>query len=137
MAFNSDEFSYKDITAVAGGRILGGLTGIKYGMKVDREYIYARGNKPRAIQDKNKTPEGEIKVLQSELRAFLKSSGTNSILDLTLDNITITYAPTGGIPVTDQLQHVKFLEEMQEMNQGDGNMEVTLPIMFLDVKYDI
>lgn len=137
MAVNTDQYQWKDISAVAGGRPVPGLIGIKYGEKVEREYIYARGDKPQAILDKNRSYEGEIKVLQSELEAFIRSSPAKSILDLTLDTLTVAYAPVGGLPTVDQLVNVKFMESFKEMNQSDSHMEVTLPIMFLDLKHDI
>jgi len=137
MTFNSDEYAWKDITAVVNGRPLLGITGVKYGEKIDREYLYGKGNKPRAIQDKNISYEGELKVRQSELEALTASSPKKSILNLTLDVVTIAYAPEDGVITTDQLVHVKFSENMKELNQGDAAMEVTLPIMFLEVKYNV
>lgn len=137
LSFNSKEYSWVELTAVAGGRMLNGLRGIKYGEKIEREYLYAKGNKPWAIQDKNISYEGELTLLQSELEAFIKSSTKKSILSLTLDTLTCAYAPTDGTIVTDQLRHVKFMESMKEFKQGDGFMEITLPIMFLDLKHQI
>ncbi len=135
--FNSAEYAWVDLTAVAGGRILNGIRGIKYGEKIEREYLYAKGNKPWAIQDKNIAFEGEITVSQSELEAFIKSSGNKSILSITLDSLTCSYAPSDGVLVTDQLKHIKFMESMKELKQGDAFMEVTIPIMFLDLKHQI
>ena len=137
LTFNSAEYSWGDGTAVAGGRILNGIRGIKYGEKIEREYLYAKGNKPWGIQDKNISFEGEITVLQSELEAFIKSSKKKSILDITLDTLTWSYAPTDGEIVTDQLRYIKFMESMKELKQGDPFMEVTLPIMFIDLKHQI
>ena len=137
VAFDSSEYAWVDITAVAGGRPLFGIRGVKYGEKIDREYLYGKGNKPWAIQDKNISYEGELTVLQSELEAFIKSSNGKSILNLKLDNVTISYAPTDGQIVTDQLRIVKFMDSMKEMKQGDAYMEITLPIMFLDLKQQI
>lgn len=135
--FNSAEYAWVDITAVAGGRPLLGITGIKYGESIEREYIYGKGNKPKAIQDKNISYEGELRVLQSELEALIAASPRKSILGLVLDEVTIAYAPEDGIPTVDQLVHVKFTESMKEMSQGDGSMEVTLPIMFIDLKHNV
>ena len=137
LEFNSAEYGWNDITAVAGGRVLNGIRGLKYGEKIEREYLYAKGNKPWAIQDKNISYEGELTVLQSELEAFIKSSGKKSILNITLETLTISYAPLDGALVTDQLRQIKFTESFKEMKQDDGFMEITLPIMFLDLKHQI
>ncbi len=137
LTFNSAEYAWGDLTAVAGGRILNGIRGTKYGEKIEREYLYAKGNRPWAIQDKNIAYEGELTVLQSELEAFIKSSAGKSILSITLDTLTCSYAPANGELVTDQLKHIKFMESMKELKQGDAFMEVTIPIMFLDLKQQI
>ena len=137
LTFNSAEYAWVDFTAVAGGRILSGIRGIKYGEKIEREYLYAKGNRPWAIQDKNISFEGELTLLQSELEAFIKSSNNKSILSITLDTLTCSYAPADGQLVTDQLRHVKFMESIKELKQGDAFMEITIPIMFLDLKQQI
>ncbi len=137
LTFNSSEYAWVDLTAVAGGRILNGIRGIKSGEKIEREYLCAKGNRPWAIQDKNIAYEGELTVLQSELEAFIKSSKNKSILSITLDTLTCSYAPKDGELVTDQLKHIKFMESMKEIKQGDAFMEVTIPIMFLDLKQQI
>ncbi len=137
LTFDSKEYAWVDLTAVAGGRILGGIRGIKYGEKIEREYLYAKGNRPWAIQDKNITYEGELTLLQSELEAFIKSSGNASILSITLDTLTCSYASKEGELVTDQLKDIKFMESMKELKQGDAFMEVTIPIMFLELKQQI
>lgn len=135
--FNSKEYGWIDITISAGGRVFYGARSVKYGEKIEREYLYAKGDKPYAIQDKNISYEGELGVLQSELEALIRDSGAKSILGVTLDTVTVSYAPSDGEVVTDQLRHVKFTESMKELKQGDGFMEVTLPIMFLELKHQI
>ena len=137
MAFNSDEYAWKDLTAVGGGRVLAGLTKVKHETKLEREYVYGKGNAPRAIQDKNIEHSGELEMLQSEYQALVKASPNNDILKLTLDNLTLSCAPAGGVPTTDQLCHVKFTSKGKEMTQGDGHIKITLPFMFLDIKEDI
>ncbi len=138
-AINNNEYGWTEFTAVAGGRILYGIQGLKYGEKIEREFLYGKGNQPWSIQDKNISYEGELTLLQSELEAFIKSSSTKSILDLTLDVVTASYLPKDVGPiVTDQLLHVRFMESMKEMKQGDGSMAaITIPIMFLRLKHQI
>ena len=120
LVFNSKEYAWVDLTAVAGGRILNGIRAIKYGEKIEREYLYAKGNRPWAIQDKNISYEGEITILQSELEAFIAASDQKSILSITLDTLTCSYAPPDGQLITDQLEHIKFTESIKELKQGDN-----------------
>ena len=137
--FDSTEYSWNNITVVAGGRPLAGIVGVKYGEKQEKEYLYAKGNEPHSIQRKNKSYEGEITILQSELEALIKSSPQKSLLNVKLETITIAYAPKDGpgVITVDQIKKAEFTESMKDIKQGDGNMEIALPIMFLRLKQNI
>ena len=51
------------------------------------------------------------------------------------NDIVVAYVPNdGGQIVTDILKGVEFTEVKKGMNQGDKNMIVELPILFIDVK---
>lgn len=131
MAFNSNEYSWCDISAVIGGRILEGLTAIEYSIKQDKELIYGRGCDPHAIGRGNKSGEGKLTVLQSEYEAMVRDAKNNDILSLTID-IPISYVPQDGGPiVNDILKNVEFTEDAKKANQGDKNMPVELPFLFL------
>lgn len=138
MAFDTNQYAWKDVTVVMGGRPVTGIQGVAYTEKVEREAVYGKGNEPQAIQTKNKSYDGSIDLLQSELEALIKASPTGSILDLKLDNITISYAENGQANViTDQLIEVQFTESPKSIKQGDAYMTITLPIIFLRVKHQI
>lgn len=89
---------------------------------------------PIAIQKGNKSIEGEITVLQSELETMRLQSGTGSILDLQLDGVVCYGNPANGdVLVTDVVQGIQFTEEPKELKQGDKFMEITLPFIALRV----
>ena len=130
--FNSRQYEWADITVFAGGRDITGIRSIKYATKQEKELLHGKGNNPLPIQKGNKTNEGEIGLLQSELEALEVAAG-GSILDLEL-NVVVTYGnPTQGDAVkTDQLIGVQFTEDPRELKQGDKFMEITVPFIFLE-----
>lgn len=132
MAFNSRQYEFADVTVYMGNRDVTGLRAIKYASKQEKELLHGKGNKPMSIQKGNKTYEGEIGLLQSELEA-LEVAGGGSILDLEL-TIVVNYGnPSKGDMIkTDVLTGVQFTEESRELKQGDKFMEVTLPFIFLE-----
>ena len=78
--------------------------------------------------------EGKISIWQSELEAMTRDATNKNILALSFD-IVVAYVPNdGGQIVTDILKGVEFTEVKKGMNQGDKNMIVELPILFIDVK---
>lgn len=132
--FNSREYEWADLTFLLGGKDLTGFRGIKYTIKQEKEVVYGKGNMPIAIQKGNKSIEGEITVLQSELETMRLQSGTKSILDLQLDGVVCYGNPANGdVLVTDVVQGIQFTEEPKELKQGDKFMEITLPFIALRV----
>lgn len=132
--FNSREYEWADLTFLLGGKDLTGFRGIKYSIKQEKEVVYGKGNMPIAIQKGNKSIEGEITILQSELETMRLQSGTKSILDLQLDGVVCYGNPANGdVLVTDVVQGIQFTEEPKELKQGDKFMEITLPFIALRV----
>lgn len=130
--FNSRQYEWSDITVFAGNRDVTGIRSVKYVTKQEKELLHGKGNMPMSIQKGNKTNEGEIGLLQSELEA-LEFAGGGSILDLDL-TVVVNYGnPSKGDMIkTDVLVGVQFTEDPREMKQGDKFMDVTLPFIFLE-----
>lgn len=132
--FNSREYEWADLTFLLGGKDLTGFRGIKYSIKQEKEVVYGKGNMPIAIQKGNKSIEGEIVVLQSELETLRLQDKDNSILNLQLDAVVCYGNPLNGdVLVTDVIQGIQFTEEPKELKQGDKFMEITLPFIALRV----
>jgi len=134
MAFNSKEYSWAEVQVVMLGRPVTRIRGIKYGVKKEKEYLHARGENPHSIQSGNKTYEGEITLLQSELEAMqAQLSSTEDLTDMDAFSITVAYVPKNNAQVVVHiLKAVEFTEDMREMQQGDKFQEIALPIMFLE-----
>lgn len=132
--FNSREYEWADVTLMLGGKDITGVRGIKYSTKQEKETVYGKGNEPIAIQKGNKSYEGEIVVLQSELETLRLQDKDNSILNLQLDAVVCYGNPLNGdVLVTDVIQGIQFTEEPKELKQGDKFMEITLPFIALRV----
>lgn len=133
--FNSREYEWADVTIVLGGKPITGIQSIKYTAKQDKKLVYGKGNKPQKIGKGNISYEGEIGILQSELETLRLLAKDGSILSLQLDAIVAYGNPTeGDMLITDVLQGIQFSEESKELKQGDTNMEIKLPFIFLDKK---
>ena len=132
--FNSREYEWADIDVVMAGRPVTGIRGIKYNTKKEKELVYAKGNKPHAVQSGNYDHSGEITVLQSEYNA-LRQSAKGDILGISLDIVVAYGNPTRGDAITtDILVGVEFTEDNTEWKQGDKFQEKNLPFVFLDKK---
>ncbi|WP_289665567.1 hypothetical protein [Flavobacterium panacagri] len=132
--FSSKQYAWSDVSISIGGRIIEGITEVEYTVKQEKETLRGRGNNPHKVTRGNKSYEGKITIWQSELEAMVLSAPNFDILDLTFD-IIVSYVPSdGGKTVIDVLSGCEFTETKKSMKQGDKNMVVELPIVFLGVK---
>ena len=117
------------------GRFITGLQGVRYSAKQDKGYVYGVGNEPRAIQHGNRTYDGYLRLLQSELEALVTSAPNKDLLSLQFD-ISVSYHPKDANSriVTDVLKYCEFREVPKQLNQNDTLMEVELPILFLGLQ---
>lgn len=136
MQFNSREYEWADLSVVMAGRSVTGIRGLKYTSSQEKEALYAKGNKPHAIQRGNKSYSGTVKILQSELEALERAAG-GDILDATF-NIIASYGNPlkGDIIKVDLLQQCEITEVPKGLEQGDKFMEIELPLIIMDVIKD-
>ncbi|MBN1183860.1 MAG: hypothetical protein JXB49_16325 [Bacteroidales bacterium] len=132
--FSTKQYSWSSVKVFLFGRLVTGLRGVKYSVKKEKEPVHGAGDEPLAIQSGNKTYEGNITLLQSELEAITKAAKTAGYADLTDIpgfDIQVTYANIGDRPTTDSLIGCEFTEETKSLKQGDKFMEISLPVIFL------
>ena len=135
--FESKQYAWSNIEIVMLGRPVTGIRGVSYKASQEKEVVYGRGDKPRSIQHGNKSFEGSLTLLQSEIEALLTASGKGkNIVDIPAFDIVVAYVPNGvGNIITDIIKNVEFTEVEKSLKQGDKFMEIELPFIALDVEY--
>lgn len=132
---NSREYEWGDYTVVVAGRVVTGIRGLKYTSHQEKEALFAKGNKPHSIQHGNKTYDGTLILLQSELEAITKAAG-GDLLDASFNVISEYGNPLKGDPIsTDLLKGVEFTEVPKGLNQNDKFAEIELPIIIREIKH--
>lgn len=132
--FSSKQYSWSDLTIVVGGRILEGVVEVEYTSKQDKDVLRGRGSKGHNILRGNKDYAGKIVIWQSELESMTKDAPDKDILNLTFDVIVSYVPPEIGQVVVDVLKTCEFIEGKKALKQGDKQMLVELPFIFLEVK---
>ncbi|MBR1922144.1 MAG: hypothetical protein IJ838_00120 [Paludibacteraceae bacterium] len=137
---NGRQYEFADLSLILGGRDVVGMHGIKYTEKQEKELLYGKGNQPLSIQKGNRSYEGEITLLQSELETLKllarQQTGRSSVLGLNLNAVVCYGNPLkGDAMITDRLFGIQFTEEEKSLSQGDKFMEVTLPFICTDIQY--
>lgn len=134
--FDTEQFSWSDLSIQIDSRVVVGLRGISYKKTIEKEFVYAKGNDPLAIREGKISYEGEIKILQNELELLIEAAPEGDLQGLRDLLITIAYE-RDELVIVDQLFGVSFTEIGKALSQGETFMEVTLPIMFLGMKLNI
>ena len=136
MQFNTREYEWADVTVVLAGRTVTGIRGVSYTSSQEKEALYAKGNKPHAIQRGNKSYSGNIRLLQSELEALEAAAG-GDVLNASF-NVIVSYGNPlkGDVITTDLLKGCEITEVPKGLNQNDKFMEIELPLVALDIVYD-
>ena len=130
----SKQYAWDDYSIAYGGRILEGVTGFENTSKQEKEYLYGRGNKPHQILRGDKSNEGRLKIWQSELERMIADAPDNDVLKLRF-NLTEAFVPKeGGQTVINIYEDMEITEIPRAFNQGDKNMIIELPVMYLDVR---
>ncbi len=138
-SFNTEEYAWADVEIFMLGRKVTGARGLKYKISQEKEPIYAAGDEPRGIGRGNKSYEGTLTLLMSELNALERAAGKgNDITDLRNLSITVAYVPkTGGVITTDIIEYLEFTESEKGLEQGDKYGEVSLPFIALGIKKNV
>lgn len=138
MKINGREYEFADVSVIGGGKDIIGLRGIKYTAKQEKELLYGKGNQPASIQHGNKSYDGELSVLQSELETMIASVASHDLMDLRI-NMAVCYGnPSKGEPmVTDRIYNLEFTEAGKELKQGDKNQEIALPFIATKIDYNV
>lgn len=136
--FSTKQYAWSDVNVMLLGRQVTGIQGLSYKVSQEKEYVYGRGNEPLSIQSGNKSVEGSITLLQSEVIALTKavkaSNPTHNLTDISFD-IVVAYGD--DTVTTDIVMGVEFTEYEKSLDQGDANMEIELSFMALYVQESV
>ena len=134
---NGDEYAWEDLQAAFNGRLLEGLQEIEYTKDKDIKEVRGRGADPHTLARGNNSYSGKFTVLQSELEGMQRGLPRGKDVTDVRGEITVAYAPEGGIRTTDQIKHVRITKIGKAFKNGDGFMVVELPFMATKILYNI
>ena len=128
---NGMEYAFEDIKISMLGRSIIGFTDIKYGATKEYSNIHARGNKPiKRGRGKKDAKPGSITLLQSEFEALQRSAPPlTDPTDWAPFDITVSYAPLGGIVTTDIIPACQCNDWEKGMSTEDGHKTITLQLI--------
>jgi len=127
---NGNEYAFEDMQCVINGISLQGFVDVRYGASKDHTNIHGRGNVPVSMgRGKKDATPGKLTLLQSEFEALQKATPPGmDPTDWTPFIMTVSYAPIGGVPVTDVVPFCRVNQYEKGMSTEDGNMTIELTL---------
>lgn len=135
---NGEEFAHEDIVVTLLGNVMVTCTAIEYTSKKNITPVMGAGDRPYTHGRGSREFEAKVTINQSDLeRIQARLPRGASLLDIPAFDINVTYAPIGGTVKTDIIARCRFTEIKKAHSQGNGVMVVELPVMPLDIKYNV
>lgn len=127
---NKQEYAFEDIRVNILGRELEGIRGVEYGANKEHFNIHGRGNKPVSMGKGKKDAEpGTLTILQSEFEAIQSALPRGKDpTDIDPFPMVISYAPEGGVVVTDIVPNCRVNRYKKGMSTEDGFMTIVLEL---------
>lgn len=127
---NGFEYAFEDIQCVINGVSLEGFVDVRYGATKVHTNIHGRTNTPVAMgRGKKDATAAKLVLLQSEFdRLQASTPAGKDPTDWSPFNLTVSYAPEGGVPSTDVVPFCRVNNWEKGMSTEDGNMTIELSL---------
>lgn len=136
--FNQEKnVEWADLEVAIDGAGVTKLEGIRFKVSRDLAHLFGEGDEALDIQAGNKTRTGQIKLLVGsvdKMNLAAIAAGADDLTDIEWA-FTLHWKPRGNrAPKFVTLTGVRISEFEEGMDQGDKQMVVTMPFLFLSAK---
>lgn len=128
---NGMEYAFEDIRISMLSRSIVGFTDVKYGATKEYTNIHARGNKPiKRGRGKKDAKPASITLLQSQFEELQRAApALTDPCDWAPFDMTVSYAPLGGVVTTDIVPCCQVLGYEKGMSTEDGHKTIVLELI--------
>lgn len=131
---NGVQHSWASVEFFMLGRIVTGISEIKYQDTVAMENNYGAGNMPVSRGIGDYTPEASIKIEKYEAEAIMDAAGGLRLQDIPPFDIVVAYRSTPNAPIrTDTIKNAQFKTNMRDMKSGDTKIDVAIDLIISHV----
>lgn len=134
---NGVNYSWSNVTCVLFGVPVIGITEINYMSKQKKENNYGVGVEPISRGYGNKEYEGSLKLYLDEWVGIINASPNHDPTQIPPFDIQIVYGGSRVVAKTDVIRMAEFLENPVKTAQGDGKIEITIPIIIGGIDYGV
>jgi hypothetical protein len=131
---NGEAYSYVQITTVALGVQLPGITAVNYIEEQAKENNPGQGNRPVSRGRGWINASGSLDISMNDIEAIRDAAPDGSLLKIAPFDIVLVFGNPQK-PVTHVLKNVEFTNDGVETTQGDTDIVRTFDIVLSHVKY--
>lgn len=130
---NGINYSWANLTNIAFGVPVIGITAINWKKKQNKENNYGWGTEPISRGYGNKEYEGSMTVYKDWWATVVAATATKDGTDVAPFDWTMFLAGPGIVPITHTLKNFEWLEDSFNSNQGDTKLTMDIPFIFAGV----
>lgn len=134
---NGQRHSWSSIEVQLLGRLITGMTGIKYEEKVEKKNYYGAGNMPVGRGIGNYEATASLTLHAYEVDAVQKSLPIGKrITDIEQFDITVCYLPDGQDKlITHVIRNCEFTGNKRELSQNDTEISIELELICSHIEW--
>jgi len=130
---NGKSYTWAGITVNIGGVPVAGIIAISYSRKQEKTNNYGAGANPVSRGRGNKEYEASITLHMEEVERILLAAPNRDLLDIPAFDVNITFQEAPEQIANHRLVSCEFTEEAVDVSQGDGVIEMELPLVIANI----
>jgi hypothetical protein len=132
---NKESYVWSQIILTVNGFAYGETKAIEYITTQDKQLNYGLGQDPTSIGRGRKGHSGSITMSLGDIEALRAGAPNGDLLDYIGITINVAWLPkSGNAPIVHILRNVEFTEDPVTANEGDMDIQVTLPFIYGSAK---
>lgn len=132
---NGELVGWADIVVTIAGVPITGITGVEYNDEQQVDQKYGAGRYPVGYSKGRITCTGKITLYHEEVVAIQRQAPSGRLQDIAPFNITVSYLPAQGLPVTDKLRNCLFKKNGRGWSEGDTGKTVDLDLVMSHIDW--
>lgn len=120
------------------GRVVEGITSLKYDDKVAKENAYGAGRMPIGRTEGNYEAKCSIGIYKEEIDGLQRSlAPSKRIQDIAPFDIDVHYENGSGKVVKDRIRNCEFTNKAVEVKNGDGSISTEYELIVSHIEWNV
>lgn len=133
---NGFAYSWSDVKTVILGRLLTGITAIKYDDEQEMEDNYGAGNFPVSRGVGRIKSSASVTLHKEEVEALTSIAPQGRLQNIPPFDIVVKFMGANNLIRTHLLKNAQFTKNSRDMKEGDMKFEIELPLIISHIVWN-